>query len=104
MDFICPRVLLLETRAVEKGKTFAGSGTDAFLWIGEDFATARPSYLYRSRVLSMTFGRPSMISRTTAERVPYPLIVYDEYLNDDDQTMVAQPANTLSKMGFLVKS
>lgn len=45
-----------------------------------------------------------MISRTTAERVPYPLIVYDEYLNDDDQTMVAQPANTLSKMGFLVKS
>lgn len=52
----------------------------------------------------MTFGRPSMISRTIAEQVPYPLIVDDEYLHDDDQVSVVQPADNPSIMGFFVKS
>lgn len=52
----------------------------------------------------MTFGRPSMISRTTAEKVPYPLIVDDAYLHDNPQIPVAQPAGTPSLMAFFVKS
>jgi hypothetical protein len=52
------------------------------------------------RLLSMTFGRPSMIGRSTT--VPIPALVDDEYLSDKIEA--SQPAGVQSRLGLFVSS
>lgn len=52
------------------------------------------------RLLAMTFGRPSMIGRSTD--VPIPDLIDDEYLGD--RVVSSQPQNTRSRLGLFVSS
>jgi hypothetical protein len=52
------------------------------------------------RLLSMTFGRPSMIGRSTT--VPIPALIDDEYLSD--RIEAKQPGGVNSRLGLFVSS
>ncbi|KAI9879911.1 MAG: hypothetical protein M1830_006578 [Pleopsidium flavum] len=56
------------------------------------------------RVLSMTFGRPAMITKSSAFTVPLPAMIDDEFLSHQPGIEVAQPANRPSMMAFFVKT
>ncbi|KAJ5818968.1 hypothetical protein N7474_004559 [Penicillium riverlandense] len=56
------------------------------------------------RVISMTFGRPAMISKASSEAVPLPAAVDEEYILASDDAESAQPADRPSMMAFYAKS
>ncbi|KAE8372401.1 fungal-specific transcription factor domain-containing protein [Aspergillus bertholletiae] len=56
------------------------------------------------RVISMTFGRPAMISKASCESVPLPATVDEEYISTASDIEVAQPADRPSVMAFYAKS
>ncbi|PWY91705.1 C6 transcription factor [Aspergillus sclerotioniger CBS 115572] len=56
------------------------------------------------RVISMTFGRPAMISKASCGSVPLPANVDEEYIPAVSGSEVAQPANRPSVMAFYAKS
>ncbi|RAL15779.1 transcription factor domain-containing protein [Aspergillus homomorphus CBS 101889] len=56
------------------------------------------------RVISMTFGRPSMISKAAGGSVPLPAAVDEEYIPSASGTDVGQPADRPSVMAFYAKS
>lgn len=62
------------------------------------------SYENTYRVISMTFGRPAMISRISSGAVPLPVIVDDEYIPVGETSEPSQPADQPSIMGFYAKS
>ncbi|PYH42286.1 transcription factor domain-containing protein [Aspergillus saccharolyticus JOP 1030-1] len=56
------------------------------------------------RVISMTFGRPSMISKASCGSVPLPATVDEEYIPSALGTDAAQPADRPSVMAFYAQS
>ncbi|RAL01245.1 transcription factor domain-containing protein [Aspergillus ibericus CBS 121593] len=56
------------------------------------------------RVISMTFGRPAMISKASCGSVPLPANVDEEYIPAVSGSEVTQPANRPSVMAFYAKS
>ncbi|KAL5051329.1 hypothetical protein BDW71DRAFT_214261 [Aspergillus fruticulosus] len=56
------------------------------------------------RVISMTFGRPAMISKASCGSVPLPATVDEEYIASASGSGVEQPANQPSIMAFYAKS
>ncbi|PYH96647.1 putative C6 transcription factor [Aspergillus ellipticus CBS 707.79] len=56
------------------------------------------------RVISMTFGRPAMISMTSCGSVPLPATVDEEYIPAVSGSELTQPANRPSVMAFYAKS
>ncbi|GAB1201549.1 hypothetical protein APSETT445_000125 [Aspergillus pseudonomiae] len=57
-----------------------------------------------SRVISMTFGRPAMISKASCESVPLPATVDEEYIPTASGIEATQPADQPSVMAFYAKS
>lgn len=60
--------------------------------------------LTSSRVISMTFGRPAMISKASCESVPLPATVDEEYIPTASGIEATQPADQPSVMAFYAKS
>lgn len=60
--------------------------------------------LTHDRVISMTFGRPAMISKASCGPVPLPATVDEEYIPAASGAEVSQPANRPSMMAFYAKS
>ncbi|KAJ5100107.1 hypothetical protein N7532_007108 [Penicillium argentinense] len=56
------------------------------------------------RVISMTFGRPAMISKTSSGAVPLPVNVDDEFVPVDLTSEPAQPPQHPSIMAFYAKT
>ncbi|KGO40680.1 Transcription factor, fungi [Penicillium expansum] len=56
------------------------------------------------RVISMTFGRPAMISKASSGAVPLPAAVDDEYIPSGSSKEVSQPPDRPSMMAFYAKS
>ncbi|KAH8814897.1 fungal-specific transcription factor domain protein [Xylogone sp. PMI_703] len=56
------------------------------------------------RVLSMTFGRPAMISKSLADTVPFPAMIDPEYLPEEASTPGVQPPGRPPMIAFFVKS
>ncbi|RDW76781.1 transcription factor domain-containing protein [Aspergillus mulundensis] len=56
------------------------------------------------RVISMTFGRPAMISKASAGSVPLPVTIDEEYFASASGVEVAQPTDQPSIMSFYAKS
>ncbi|KAL4920044.1 fungal-specific transcription factor domain-containing protein [Aspergillus aurantiobrunneus] len=56
------------------------------------------------RVVSMTFGRPAMISKASCGSVPLPATIDEEYIASASGTDIAQPADQPSIMAFYAKS
>lgn len=56
------------------------------------------------RVISMTFGRPAMISRASSGAVPLPAAVDDEYIPAGSSREASQPSDRPSMMAFYSKS
>ncbi|KAJ5970093.1 uncharacterized protein N7479_000011 [Penicillium vulpinum] len=56
------------------------------------------------RVISMTFGRPAMISKGSGGEVPLPAAVDDEYISSGSSNEVSQPPGQPSMMAFYAKS
>ncbi|GKZ24112.1 hypothetical protein AbraIFM66951_008925 [Aspergillus brasiliensis] len=56
------------------------------------------------RVISMTFGRPAMISKASCGSVPLPATVDEEYIPAVSGSEVTQPADRPSVMAFYAKS
>ncbi|KAL4814443.1 fungal-specific transcription factor domain-containing protein [Aspergillus spinulosporus] len=56
------------------------------------------------RVISMTFGRPAMISKASCGSVPLPATVDEEYIASASGSGVEQPADQPSIMAFYAKS
>ncbi|CAI7630663.1 unnamed protein product [Penicillium glandicola] len=56
------------------------------------------------RVISMTFGRPAMISKASSGAVPLPAAIDDEYIPSESSKEVSQPSNRPSVMAFYAKS
>ncbi|XHG07534.1 hypothetical protein AWENTII_010673 [Aspergillus wentii] len=56
------------------------------------------------RVISMTFGRPAMISKASSGSVPLPASVDEEYISTASGTEASQPADRPSMMDFYAKS
>ncbi|OJJ59166.1 hypothetical protein ASPSYDRAFT_89880 [Aspergillus sydowii CBS 593.65] len=56
------------------------------------------------RVISMTFGRPAMISKASCGSVPLPATIDEEYIASASGPEVAQPADQPSIMAFYAKS
>ncbi|RJE23999.1 transcription factor [Aspergillus sclerotialis] len=56
------------------------------------------------RVISMTFGRPAMLSKASYGSVPLPATVDEEYISATSGADVAQPADRPSMMAFYSKS
>lgn len=57
-----------------------------------------------TRVISMTFGRPAMISKASSEAVPLPAAVDEEYILASSGTEAAQPVDRPSMMAFYAKT
>ncbi|KAI9370712.1 fungal-specific transcription factor domain-containing protein [Aspergillus egyptiacus] len=56
------------------------------------------------RVISMTFGRPAMISKASCGSVPLPATIDEEYLASASGAGATQPADRPSMMAFYAKS
>ncbi|KAJ5676460.1 uncharacterized protein N7477_002093 [Penicillium maclennaniae] len=56
------------------------------------------------RVISMTFGRPAMISKISSGAVPLPVKVDDEYIISSSTAEPAQPVEKASMMAFYIKT
>ena len=56
------------------------------------------------RVISMTFGRPAMISKASCGPVPLPATVDEEYIPASSGGEVSQPEHQPSMMAFYAKS
>ncbi|KAL3463887.1 fungal-specific transcription factor domain-containing protein [Aspergillus heterothallicus] len=56
------------------------------------------------RVISMTFGRPAMISKASCGAVPLPATVDEEYIASASGIEATQPADRPSMMAFYAKS
>ncbi|CAI7638909.1 unnamed protein product [Penicillium manginii] len=56
------------------------------------------------RVISMTFGRPAMISKISSGAVPLPVLVDDEFIPVDATVDPTQPTQKLSMMAFYAKT
>ncbi|KAJ5345746.1 hypothetical protein N7452_003750 [Penicillium brevicompactum] len=56
------------------------------------------------RVISMTFGRPAMITKTSSGAVPLPAAVDDEFIPSNSSLEVSQPPNRPSIMAFFGKT
>ncbi|KAJ9488305.1 hypothetical protein VN97_g5000 [Penicillium thymicola] len=56
------------------------------------------------RVISMTFGRPAMISKASSGAVPLPVAVDDEYIPSGCGKEVSQPPDRPSMMAFYATS
>ncbi|KAL3452764.1 fungal-specific transcription factor domain-containing protein [Aspergillus insuetus] len=56
------------------------------------------------RVISMTFGRPAMISKASCGSVPLPATVDEEYIASASGAEATQPADRPSMMAFYAKS
>ncbi|KAJ5552045.1 hypothetical protein N7461_006743 [Penicillium sp. DV-2018c] len=56
------------------------------------------------RVISMTFGRPAMISKASSGAVRLPAAVDDDYIPLESSKEVSQPSNCPSMMAFYAKS
>ncbi|KAL2856442.1 C6 transcription factor [Aspergillus pseudoustus] len=56
------------------------------------------------RVISMTFGRPAMISKASCGAVPLPATIDEEYIASATGTEAIQPADRPSMMVFYAKS
>ena len=57
-----------------------------------------------SRTLSLTYGRPLMISQRAADAVPIPAAIDDEYLSEDPKAISRQPADKFPLMAFFPES
>ncbi|KAK1138868.1 hypothetical protein N8T08_001739 [Aspergillus melleus] len=56
------------------------------------------------RVISMTFGRPAMISKASSGSVPLPVAVDEEHIPTDSGAQAKQPTDRPSIMAFYAKS
>ncbi|KAL5001359.1 fungal-specific transcription factor domain-containing protein [Aspergillus recurvatus] len=56
------------------------------------------------RVISMTFGRPAMISKASCGSVPLPATIDEEYIASASESGIEQPADQPSIMAFYAKS
>ncbi|KAL2863384.1 transcription factor domain-containing protein [Aspergillus lucknowensis] len=56
------------------------------------------------RVISMTFGRPAMISKASCGSVPLPATIDEEYIASASGAEAIQPADRPSMMAFYAKS
>ncbi|CAI7625149.1 unnamed protein product [Penicillium bialowiezense] len=56
------------------------------------------------RVISMTFGRPAMITKTSSGVVPFPAAVDDEFIQPESTLEASQPPNRPSMMAFFGKT
>ncbi|KAL3484417.1 fungal-specific transcription factor domain-containing protein [Aspergillus germanicus] len=56
------------------------------------------------RVISMTFGRPAMISKASCGSVPLPATIDEEYIASASGAEATQPADRPSMMAFYAKS
>ncbi|KAJ5114253.1 hypothetical protein NUU61_000012 [Penicillium alfredii] len=56
------------------------------------------------RVISMTFGRPAMITKSSSGAVPLPAAIDEEYIPVESSAEAAQPENRPSMMAFYAKS
>ncbi|KAL4877987.1 fungal-specific transcription factor domain-containing protein [Aspergillus karnatakaensis] len=56
------------------------------------------------RVISMTFGRPAMISKASCGSVPLPATIDEEYIASASGSEATQPADRPSFMAFYAKS
>jgi hypothetical protein len=61
-------------------------------------------WLTFNRVVSMTFGRPTMVSKGSGGSVPLPVTIDEETLPSTSGVEVSQPADRPSMMAFLAKS
>lgn len=59
---------------------------------------------YKTRIVSLTFGRPFMISSRSADTVPMPAAIDDEYLSDDPKINSTQPKDRPPIMAFFAQS
>lgn len=60
--------------------------------------------LTSGRVISMAFGRPVVITKTSYGSVPLPAAVDEEYISTTSSADVAQPTDRSSMMAFYAKS
>ncbi|KAM3502648.1 hypothetical protein MY10362_004717 [Beauveria mimosiformis] len=60
--------------------------------------------VFMDRVLSMTFGRPSMIANWLSDAVPLPLMIDDEFLDTQRQATASRPDGETSRVGFFIFS
>ena len=56
------------------------------------------------RVMSMTFGRPAMISKVSSGAVPLPLLVDDEFISENAAAEPMQPSGQPSLLAFYAKT
>ena len=62
------------------------------------------SCVLMDRVLSMTFGRPAMISKSVAQAVPLPAMIDDQYLSNGSNYDPHSDRSRPMSMAFFVKS
>ncbi|KAH6983975.1 C6 transcription factor [Ilyonectria destructans] len=60
--------------------------------------------VFMDRVLSITFGRPSMIADWLCDAVPLPLMIDDEYLDQDVEPAAIRPDGKTTAVAFFVKT
>uniref|UniRef100_A0A0B7JZM6 Xylanolytic transcriptional activator regulatory domain-containing protein n=2 Tax=Bionectria ochroleuca TaxID=29856 RepID=A0A0B7JZM6_BIOOC len=60
--------------------------------------------VFMDRVLSMTFGRPSMIANWLSDAVPLPLMIDDDYLDMVNESSAVRPDGKPTEVAFFVKS
>lgn len=58
----------------------------------------------KNSVLSMTFGRPSMIANWLSDAVPLPLMIDDDYLDIPIESSAVRPDGKPTEVVFFVKS
>ncbi|KAH8678470.1 fungal-specific transcription factor domain-containing protein [Xylariales sp. PMI_506] len=60
--------------------------------------------IFKDRLLSLTFGRPSMIARWLPNPVPPPLMIDDEFLDTQKKSAPIRPDGKPALLAFFIKS
>ncbi|KAM0420552.1 hypothetical protein ACHAPT_011721 [Fusarium lateritium] len=60
--------------------------------------------VFMDRVLSMTFGRPSMIADWLSDAVPLPLMIDDDFLDTQVKPAAVRPDGRTTEVAFFIKS
>ncbi|KAF5003709.1 hypothetical protein FDECE_9759 [Fusarium decemcellulare] len=60
--------------------------------------------VFMDRVLSMTFGRPSMVADWLSDAVPLPLMIDDDFLDTQTKAAATRPDGRTTEVAFFIKS
>ncbi|KAK1252000.1 hypothetical protein MKX08_003187, partial [Trichoderma sp. CBMAI-0020] len=60
--------------------------------------------VFMDRVMSMTFGRPSMIANWLFDAVPLPVMIDDDFLDSQSEPSITRPDGGTPRIAFFIKS